>query len=140
MKRYYLVQEDKDSNGRHYAYSVGISYEGECAPPERTYYFSQDTFLKEKWFDSLEKAREYAQKVKNGVIAANDMPKREFTKADAEDIISYEKTFNNSGLIGSTMDGDVYNRNLARAGFDEAESDLIMASLVMSGVKFVFKE
>lgn len=75
MKRYYLVQEDKDSNGRHYAYSVGISYEGECKPPERTYYFSQDAFLKEKWFDSLEKAREYAQKVDNGVIAASDMPK-----------------------------------------------------------------
>lgn len=140
MKRYYLVQEHKDSDGRHYTDAPGISYEGECPPPERTYYFSQDTFLKEKWFDSLEKAREYAQKVKKGVIAASDMPKREFTKADAEDIISYEKTFNNSGLIGSTMDGDVYNRNLARAGFDEAESDLIMASLVMSGVKFVFKE
>lgn len=140
MKRYYLVQEHKDSDGRHYANVPGLGYDGECASPERTYYFSQDTFLKEKWFDSLEKAREYARKVNNGAIAANDMPKLEFTKADAEDIINYEKTFNNSGLIGSTMDGDVYNRNLARAGFDEAESNLIMASLVMSGVKFVFKE
>ena len=140
MKRYYLVQETKDSDGRHYAYDAGDSCVRECAPPERICYSSQETFFKSKWFDSLEKAREYVQKVNTGVIAANDMPKREFTKADAEGIINYEKTFNNSGLFGTTLDGDIYDRNLARAGFDEAESDLIMASLVMNGVKFVFKE
>lgn len=91
-------------------------------------------------FTDLEKAREYAQKVNSGAVAVKETPKIEYTNSDAQEIISYEKTFNNSGLFGGTLDGDIYSRNLARAGFNEAESDLIMASLVISGVKFVFKE
>lgn len=140
MKRYYLVQVTETENGRLYASVPGLGYDGECPPPERVTYLKHGSFFKEKWITPLEKAEEYASRINNSDEPAKVAPKVEYTKEEAQEIISDAKFTNDSGYFDCKLDGDTYDSSLARAGFDEAESELIMAALVMAGVKFVFKE
>lgn len=139
MKRYYLVQVEV-TNGRLYASVPGVGYDGECPPPERVTYLKSGYPFREKWIDSLEKAKEYASRINSNAEPVKVAPKVEYTKEEAQEIINDAKFTNNSGYFDCKLDGDTYDSSLARAGFDEAESDLIMAALVMAGVKFVFKE
>lgn len=63
-----------------------------------------------------------------------------FTTKDAKEIINYEKKVNNTGYFAGVIKGDAYYRALEVRNLRQEEIDIIMAALVLAGVKIEFDE
>ena len=138
MKRYYLVQDFRNEDGTNNAVVNGVGCDGEIAPPESINYNGKNVY-RQVWIESKEKAYEYAEKL-NKREEPVKIPEVEYSKEEAKEIIEHYKSAGETTLFDGKLDGAVFEWNLSRERYSEGDAAVIMAALVMAGVKFVFKE